>query len=305
MHTENHKTMIWTKDNQGYFYTQFRKLKILYKYNFRIIYQHELFYRQFFNDKNFEDIFIYEFPKNQQITSLKITNCGEYLIITVKSYEYEGHNIYFIHFQNKNEKMKKNDDKWLNSTRKRKFHVIHLIKQWNAEYQYVMNIKSKMIFLTNKNAPNKQLIVIDFKNLSYKWKILLHQHHLYILKYVIVMNRNLLILKYINDNKIINKLLYLKITSKLKRKSSSFSNLMKTRLKLYRKIMKILKLYPELSKKNFYRKYYKFHFYAGYENYKNHMTNTLAYYGLKIQSLEFSKYDYHFRSYCEKSFVTY
>lgn len=69
--------------------------------------------------------------------------------------------------------------------------------------KYVTNTGSKVVFRTNRNAPNYRLIVIDFNNPAEdKWQTLVAEHERDVLEYVQCVNGDKLIVEYIHDVKV-------------------------------------------------------------------------------------------------------
>lgn len=84
-----------------------------------------------------------------------------------------------------------------------KLELTQIIFELVSDYEYVTNTGPKVVFRTNRNAPNYRLIVIDFNDpAEEKWQTLVAEHELDVLEYVQCVNNDKLIIEYIHDVKV-------------------------------------------------------------------------------------------------------
>ncbi|MCY1075465.1 prolyl oligopeptidase family serine peptidase [Archangium lansingense] len=147
----------WTKDGKGFFYSRYDEPKAgeaLSGTNyFQKLYFHKL------GTAQAEDVLVYE-RKDQKEWGFSgfVTNDGRYLVINV-SHGTQTKNLVFY--------------KDLKDTRSK---VVELLKDWEAEYDYVGNDGTLFYFKTDLEAPRGRLVAVDLRKSERKnWKELIPQ----------------------------------------------------------------------------------------------------------------------------------
>lgn len=83
-----------------------------------------------------------------------------------------------------------------------KLDITQIVFELVADYEYVTNTGSQVVFRTNKDAPNYRLIVIDFNQpAADKWQTLIAEHELDVLESAICVHSDRLVIEYIHDVK--------------------------------------------------------------------------------------------------------
>lgn len=93
----------------------------------------------------------------------------------------------------------------LNTTEgiKGKLPLTEVVGNLEADYEYVTNVGTKAVFRTNKNAPNFKLIATDFENYQENgWSELIAEHSRNVLDWATAVNKDKLVVCYIEDVKV-------------------------------------------------------------------------------------------------------
>ncbi|XP_018578935.1 prolyl endopeptidase isoform X2 [Anoplophora glabripennis] len=180
--------MTWMHDNKGFFYGAY--LDQTGKADgseTKSNKNQKLYYHQLGTDQS-KDIMAVEFDDEQLRMGAHVSHCGNYLIVTpIKGCK--NNLLYFTKFQ---------PDK----TVTKKLELTPIVTEFNADYEYVTNTGTKFVFLTNKNAPNSRLIVIDIENYAeLNWVDLVKEHPKDVLHWAHIINNNMLVLCYLKDVK--------------------------------------------------------------------------------------------------------
>lgn len=171
----------WLKQCTGFFYAKYIDSK-----NFK---QHSLFFHRL-NSKPEEDVKIVTADEGKEILKFCVSHCGRYLIIGIASNREHGHNLHFIRLHRVGE-IKQSS----------KFEIIHVVYKWDASYDYVTNYGYQVLFLTDKKAPYKHVIIMNFNNIRPKchcdWRILIPERTFHYLETCMAMAyKTRLVLKY-------------------------------------------------------------------------------------------------------------
>ena len=119
----------------------------------------------------------------------KVTDCGNWLIVIVRK-EISNHLVYFA---------KLGEGKNITG----KLPLTQIINKFEADHVYITNCGTKYIFKTNKNSPNCKLVSIDLENFKEDdWIELVPEHSHNVLDWAYVVDKDKLILCYIEDVKV-------------------------------------------------------------------------------------------------------
>ncbi|XP_031336251.1 prolyl endopeptidase [Photinus pyralis] len=135
-----------------------------------------------------EDVVIVEFDDPEIRCQTTISDCREYLVLTpVKGCK--NNLLSFCHLKDV-------------TTITGKLPVTPIVTEFKSDFEFVANNGSKFIFLTNHNAPNYQLIEIDFNNYAEEnWKVVIPEHSRDVLDWAKPINGYFIVTCYIRDVK--------------------------------------------------------------------------------------------------------
>lgn len=182
-------SIAWTKDNKGFFYGRYPDQSG--KTDGSETKQNEnqkLFYHRI-GQLQENDVLVVEFPEepNWRIGA-HVSDCGKYLILSIVK-DCRDNIVFYADLEKDGE---------ING--KLEYHKI--VTKFEADYEYITNTASKVVFRTNKDAPNYRIIVIDFNNPSQEnWSTLIKEHETDVLDWATCVNEDKLILCYIHDVK--------------------------------------------------------------------------------------------------------
>ncbi|XP_057365002.1 prolyl endopeptidase-like [Daphnia carinata] len=181
----------WTHDNKGVFYSCYPEQQGKTDGSETTSNEnHKLFYHLLGTQQS-EDILVVEFPHEPKWRIQGgVTDCGRYLIVTTGR-DCQYNNIYFCD-------LTALPDKTING----KLELVTVVDKMEADYEYVTNTDSVVVFRTNKDAPNYRLIQIDFNQPARdQWKTLLEADPSDVLDWVACINKDKLIVCYMHDVK--------------------------------------------------------------------------------------------------------
>ncbi|KAL9926605.1 prolyl endopeptidase isoform 1-T1 [Glossina fuscipes fuscipes] len=179
----------WTKDNKGFFYGCYLDQEGKTDGSETKQNENQKLYYHYVGKSQKEDILIAEFPDEPtwRIQS-EVSDCGKYLIIPIVK-DCRDNILYYSELDT-------------TSTMPSKLKMHKIIEKFEADYDYITNIGSKVYLRTNKNAPNYRVIVIDFENPSESnWITLIPEHEKDVLDWVKCVDDDKLVLCYIQDVK--------------------------------------------------------------------------------------------------------
>ncbi|XP_055383849.1 prolyl endopeptidase-like [Condylostylus longicornis] len=182
-------SIAWTHDNKGFFYSQYPDQDGKTDGSETQANENEKLFYHRIGDPQSNDTLCVEFP-NEPIwrTDPIVSDCGKYLILNVVK-DCRDNMVYYADLEKEGHITK-------NLT------IYPIINEFEADYEYITNNGLNMIFRTNKDAPNYQLIVIDFNNPNKKhWKTLIKEHDTDVIDEVLCCAHNYLIISYMHDVK--------------------------------------------------------------------------------------------------------
>ncbi|KAF5294772.1 hypothetical protein FQA39_LY00256 [Lamprigera yunnana] len=135
-----------------------------------------------------EDIVVVEFDDPQIRSQTNVSDCGNYLVLTpIKGCK--NNLLYFCNLKAIGEITGK-------------LTVVPIVTEFKADFEFIANNGTKFIFRTNKDAPNYQLIQIDFDYPAEEnWKILVPEHFQDVLIWAQAINSDYIVCCYIHDVK--------------------------------------------------------------------------------------------------------
>lgn len=178
----------WTHDNKGVFYGRFPVDGKADGCETNANENQKVYYHRV-GEKQENDTLVAEFPEEPNWRfSAEVSDCGNYLVFFVMF----GCNDQLLYFAD----LRKTPE--ING----KLEFTKVVTNFEADYDYVTNEDSVFYFRTNKGAPNYRLIAIDFnKPEEANWKTLVDEHPRNVLDWVYCVNKNKLVLHYMEDVK--------------------------------------------------------------------------------------------------------
>ncbi|XP_059618399.1 prolyl endopeptidase [Phlebotomus argentipes] len=182
-------SMAWTKDCNGIFYGRYPDQEGKTDGSETLMNEHQKLYYHRVGTPQSEDVLVAEFPENPSYRiGANVSDCGKYLILLIVK-DCRDNLVYFADLESAGQISGK-------------LPLKQIIHKFEADYEYVTNTGSNVVFLTNKNAPNYHLVCIDFNDPApEKWNVLVPEHKTDVLDWVECVHQNKLILGYIHDVK--------------------------------------------------------------------------------------------------------
>ncbi|XP_017099168.2 prolyl endopeptidase [Drosophila bipectinata] len=179
----------WTKDNKGFFYGRYPDQDGKTDGSETKQNENQKLYYHRVGESQDKDTLVVEFPEEPswRIQST-VSDCGKYLILAIVK-DCRDNIVFYADLQPGEE---------INS----KLNVKKIVEKFEADYDYITNEGSKVYFRTNKNAPNYQLILIDFeKPEEANWQTIIAENKSDVLDWVKCVDGDKLLVNYIRDVK--------------------------------------------------------------------------------------------------------
>ncbi|XP_065335727.1 prolyl endopeptidase-like [Cloeon dipterum] len=178
----------WSHDNKGIFYAMYpeQQGKSDGSETESPMCQ-KLFYHRL-NTPQSEDVLVAEFPDETRFIYVDVSHCGNYLFILPVLKKCKNDLVFFAEIGS------------LPDGPQGLLPLTQIVYQLDSEYEYVTNVGSKIIFCTNKDAPNFRLVTIDLENPSMdQWRTLVAEHPKDVLDWAVLSNKDKLVVHYIHD----------------------------------------------------------------------------------------------------------
>lgn len=178
----------WTHDNKGVFYGKFIVDGKADGCETSANENQKVYYHRV-GEPQANDILVAEFPDEPRWRfSAEVSDCGNYLVFFVMI----GCNDQLLYFAD----LRKTPE--ING----KLEFTKVVTNFEADYDYITNEGSIFYFRTNKGALNYRVIAIDFNSPQEEnWKTLIEEHPKNVLDWVYCVNKNKLVLHYMEDVK--------------------------------------------------------------------------------------------------------
>ncbi|XP_031639763.1 prolyl endopeptidase-like [Contarinia nasturtii] len=178
-------SMTWTHDNKGLFYCRYDQEGDGSETESN---KNQKLYYHRFGESQEKDVLVAEFPENPLwMISTEMSDCGKYLILMAEVGENQL--LYFADLES-------------NGPITGKIPLTQIVTEFDASYDYVANMGSKVVFRTNKKAPNYRLVVIDFDNYAEEnWTTLIEEDSKDVLRWAHCVDNDKIVISYLHDVK--------------------------------------------------------------------------------------------------------
>ncbi|XP_031619183.1 prolyl endopeptidase-like [Contarinia nasturtii] len=194
-------SLAWTHDNKGFFYNRYDQGGDGSETDTN---ENQKLYYHRVGEPQEKDVLVVEFTDNLDwLIVATVSLCGKYLIVT----PYNGHqsSLYFADLEK-------------NGAIVGKILLTSIVTKFEAEYVYITNTGSKVVFRTNIRAPNYRVVVIDFNHFTEdNWTTLVKEDSKDVIQWAKHVDKDKLVISYLQDVKDILKVHCLE-TGKLLRK---------------------------------------------------------------------------------------
>lgn len=182
-------TASWTKDNKGFFYARYPVVEGKADGSETAANENQKLYYHRVGESQDKDVLIAEFPEEPSWRLMpEVSDCGKYLMLFIM----KGCKDMLLYFSNL--------DKSDGITEKLDF--VKVVTEFDSDYDYITNEGSIFSFRTNKGAPNYRVVTIDFDNPAFEnWKTLIEEHSKNVLDWSNCVNKDKIVLGYIDDVK--------------------------------------------------------------------------------------------------------
>lgn len=179
----------WTLDNKGFFYVRYpaNSSEKADGSETAANDNQKLYYHRVGDDQS-KDVLVVEFPEEPKWRyQAEVSDCGKYLLL----YIMKGCKDMLLYFSN------------LDGVDIRgKLEFTKVFDRFEADFDYITNEGSVFSFRTNKGAPNYHVVNIDFDNYAEdKWSVLIKEHDKNVLDWASCVDKDKVILGYIDDVK--------------------------------------------------------------------------------------------------------
>ncbi|XP_058818657.1 prolyl endopeptidase isoform X2 [Topomyia yanbarensis] len=182
-------TASWTKDNKGFFYARYPVAEGKADGSETAANENQKLYYHVVGESQDKDVLIAEFPEEPswRLTP-EVSDCGKYLMLFIM----KGCKDMLLYFSNLGN----------SGGIKGKLDFVKVVSEFDSDYDYITNEGSIFSFRTNKCAPNYRIVNIDFENPAIdNWKTLIEEHPKNVLDWSNCVNKDKLVLAYIDDVK--------------------------------------------------------------------------------------------------------
>lgn len=184
----------WTLDNKGFFYARYPSVtKGVSDGTDTDKVQNQKLYYHYVGTAQQDDVLVAEFPDhpNWILGDTVVTEEGNYLLI-LPSEGASGEVL--VYYASIAEPIK--------SGFKSKLDIKPVISKFDAEYEYVTNDEAVIYFRTNKGAPNYKIVGIDLNRPGKEyWSTLVPEHSKRVLQWAFSVNRDKVVIGYLEDVK--------------------------------------------------------------------------------------------------------
>ncbi|KAK6168033.1 hypothetical protein SNE40_021939 [Patella caerulea] len=184
-------SMAWMHDHTGFFYNKYpeQEGKVDGTETTSNVDQ-KLFYHKLGTDQS-QDILVAEFPEHPKwMIGSEVSDCGRYIVLYVREGCEPVNRLYYV------------DTQTLSNGIDGKLPYVKVVDNFDAEYEYITNVGSVFTFKTNLKAPRYKLINIDLNKPEMEnWVTLVEEDEKSVLEWVGCVNKNKLVLCYLEDVK--------------------------------------------------------------------------------------------------------
>ncbi|XP_058448313.1 prolyl endopeptidase isoform X2 [Malaya genurostris] len=182
-------TASWTKDNKGFFYSRYPVVEGKADGSETAANENQKLYYHRVGESQDKDVLIAEFPEEPSWRlQTNVSDCGKYLLLFIMK-ACKDTLLYFSNLEG-------------SDAIKGKLDFVKVVTEFDSDYDYITNEGSIFSFRTNKNAPNYRIVNIDFNNPGYdNWKTLIEEHPKNVLDWSNCVNKDKIVLGYIDDVK--------------------------------------------------------------------------------------------------------
>ncbi|XP_034949822.1 prolyl endopeptidase [Chelonus insularis] len=184
-----YSTITWTHDNKGIFYGTYLEQKGVTDGSETLGARDQKLCYHRVGTTQAEDVLVVEFPEEPLWRiGAEVTDCGKYLLVTPMK-DCRDNLIYFTKLES-SEKITG------------KLSLTKVVEKFEADYDYITNVGSKMLFMTNRKAPNYRLVWINFDDYAESnWTNLIDEDSKRVLDWAVAVHTDKLVVCYIEDVK--------------------------------------------------------------------------------------------------------
>uniref|UniRef100_A0A6E8VZ53 Prolyl endopeptidase n=1 Tax=Anopheles coluzzii TaxID=1518534 RepID=A0A6E8VZ53_ANOCL len=182
-------TASWTKDNKGFFYARYPVVAGKADGSETAANENQKLYYHRVGESQDKDVLIAEFPEEPSWRLMpEVSDCGKYLMLFIM----KGCKDMLLYFSNLEKA----------GTLESKLDFVKVVTEFDSDYDYVTNEDNIFSFRTNKGAPNYRIVNIDFEQPEMEhWKTLVPEHPKNVLDWTTCVNKDRIVLGYIDDVK--------------------------------------------------------------------------------------------------------
>lgn len=182
-------TASWTKDNKGFFYARYPVVEGKADGSETAANENQKLYYHRIGDAQDKDVLIAEFPEEPSWRLMpEVSDCGKYLMLFIMK-GCKDMLLYFSKLENSESITGKLD-------------FVKVVTEFDSDYDYITNEGTTFSFRTNKGAPNYRVVNIDFDSPAMdNWKTLIEEHPQNVLDWSTCVNKDKIVLGYIDDVK--------------------------------------------------------------------------------------------------------